>query len=412
MSKIPQISKRAATMQASPLRKLAATAEARKKKGVHVYHLNIGQPDIPTHPDFYHAILGYLPTHKDFYKGIKKYHPKTVAYAPSKGLENALEAWSIYYKKVGINFKAEDIVITTGGSEGIIFALEAVCDANDEVLVFEPFYTNYNSFASLANVKLKPVTLKIEDGFHLPSDAEITKAISKRTKAILICNPSNPTGTIFSKAELARIVKIAKKYNLFVLSDEVYREFAFESKHYSIMDFPEIRQQALVLDSVSKRFNLCGARIGVVASKNQQVIGSIFKMAMARLSVASIEQEALIPMLKNPVKYTRPIAKEFRKRREIVYQGLKKIPGITFSKPEGAFYIIIGLPVKDADHFATWMIDKFQDKKETVLLAPAAGFYATKGMGKSEVRLAFMLKEQDLKRSLDLLRIALEQYKG
>ena len=288
--------------------------------------------------------------------------------------------------------------------------MEAVCDPNDEILVFEPFYTNYNSFATLANVKLKPVTLKIEDGFHLPSDKEIKAAITKRTKAIMICNPSNPTGTVFSKAEMKRIVDIALKHKLFVLSDEVYREFSFERKHTSIMDFPAIRQQAVVLDSASKRFNLCGARIGVVASKNEAIMAAVLKMGMARLSVASIEQMALIPMLKAPKKYIAPIAKEFKKRREVVYQGLQEIPGLTFSKPEGAFYIIIGLPVKSSEHFAKWMIEEFHHKKETVLLAPAAGFYASKGKGTQEVRLAFMLKERDLKRSLALLKMALEQY--
>lgn len=401
--KTPPISSRAINLQASPLRKLAATAEARKKQGVKVYHLNIGQPDLPTHLDFYHAVLDYLPTHKEKH---------TIAYAPSKGLEEPLAAWSTYYKKVGIQFAPEDIVITSGGSEGIIFALEAVCDPGDEMIVFEPFYTNYNSFADLTTVKLRPVTLDIATGFHLASDAAIKKVITKRTKAILICNPSNPTGTIFSKSELARLVKIARQHGLFILSDEVYREFAFESKHYSIMDFPAIRQQAVVLDSASKRFNVCGARIGVVASQNAAVIAAVLKMAMSRLSVASIEQEALVPLLKNPKKYTSIMTKEFRQRREVVYTGLKQIPNITFSKPEGAFYIIIGLPVDDADRFATWMISQFQDNNETVLLAPAEGFYATPGKGKREVRLAFMLNEPDLRRSLELLKLALEQYPG
>lgn len=408
--KPPSISTRAINLQASPLRKLAATAEARKKQGIKVYHLNIGQPDLPTHLDFYHAVLDYLPTHKDFFKGVRKFHPHTITYAPSKGLDDPLEAWSIYYKKVGIQFHPQDIVITSGGSEGIIFALEAVCDPGDEVIVFEPFYTNYNSFADLTNVQLKPVTLDIKTGFHLPSESAIKKVIGKRTRAILICNPSNPTGTIFSKQELARLVRIARQHGLFILSDEVYREFAFQSKHYSIMDFPEIRQQAVMLDSASKRFNVCGARIGVVASKNADVIAAVLKMAMARLSVASIEQEALVPLLKNPKKYTSIMTKEFRKRRDVVYEGLKQIPNITFSKPEGAFYIIIGLPVDDADRFATWMINEFHDKHETVLLAPAAGFYATPGKGKREVRLAFMLNTKDLKRSLELIKLALAEY--
>lgn len=395
-TKIPSIAKRAVALQASPLRKLAATAEARKKQGIKVYHLNIGQPDLPTSPDVF--------------KAIKSFSEKTLAYAPSNGLQPALEAWSVYYKKNGIPFDAKDIIITSGGSEGIVFALEAVCDPGDEVIVFEPFYTNYNSFAALANVKLRPVTLDIKTGFHLPNDATIRQAITKRTRAILICNPSNPTGTIFTKAELSRLVKIAKQAGLFILSDEVYREFDFERKSYSIMAFPEIYQQAVVLDSASKRFNVCGARIGTVASKNAAVIAAVLKMGMARLSVASIEQLALIPLLKNPKKYTAIMRNEFKKRREVVYQGLKQIPNITFSKPEGAFYIIIGLPVDDADRFATWLIQDFQDKTETVLLAPAAGFYATAGKGKREVRLAFMLNNKDLKRSLEIIKLALAEY--
>lgn len=394
--KTPPISTRAKNLQASPLRKLAATAEARKKQGIKVYHLNIGQPDLSTHPDFF--------------KGVKNFSEKTLAYAPSNGIQVTLNAWSTYYKKNNISFESNEIIITSGGSEGIIFALEAVCDPNDEVIVFEPFYTNYNSFADLANVKLKPVTLDIKTGFHLPSEAAIKKVITKRTKAILICNPSNPTGTIFSKSELATLVKIAKQYGLFILSDEVYREFAFERPVQSIMAFKEIHQQAVVLDSASKRFNVCGARIGTVASKNKDVIASVLKMGMARLSVATIDQLALIPLLKNPKKYTSIMTKEFRKRREVVYNGLKQIPHITFSKPEGAFYIIIGLPVDDADRFATWLINEFQDNQETVLLAPAAGFYATPGKGKREVRLAFMLNVKDLKRSLELIKLALAEY--
>ncbi len=300
----PSIAKRAINLQASPLRKLAATAEARKKQGIKVYLLNIGQPDLPTHPDVF--------------KAVKKFSDPTLAYAPSNGLTPALEAWSVYYKKNGIAFAPEDIIITTGGSEAIIFAMEAVCDPDDEVIVFEPFYTNYNSYAALATVQLKPVTLDIKTGFHLPSDETITRAITKRTRAILICNPSNPTGTIFTHEELQRLVRLARRHGLFILSDEVYREFAFERPTHSIMDFPEIHQQAVVLDSASKRFNVCGARIGTLASKNREVIAAALKMGMARLSVASIDQLALIPLLRNPKRYTSIMIKEFRKRREVV----------------------------------------------------------------------------------------------
>lgn len=396
MPKTPSISTRAIDLQASPLRKLAAIAEVRKKQGITVYHLNIGQPDLPTHPDVFRT--------------IKKFSDGTLAYAPSNGLPEALEAWSVYYKKNDIAFEPEDIIITTGGSEGIIFALEAVCDPNDEVIVFEPFYTNYNSFASLATVHLRPVTLDIKTGFHLPADKMIKRAITKRTRAMLICNPSNPTGTIFTKQELARLVRLARRYGLFILSDEVYREFDFERPAYSIMTFTEIRKQAVVLDSCSKRFNVCGARVGTIASKNKDVIAAALKMGMARLAAATVEQLAVIPLLRNPKRYTTSIRREFHKRREVVYEGLKRVPGITFSKPEGAFYIIIGLPVDDADRFASWMISDFHNRKETVLLAPAAGFYATSGKGKREVRLAFMLNTKALTRSLELLRLALAEY--
>ena len=302
------------------------------------------------------------------------------------------------------------MIITTGGSEAIIFAMCAVCDVDDEIIVFEPFYTNYNGFASIANVKLVPISLNIENGFHLPSDDEIIQNITERTRAILFCNPSNPTGTIYNKNELQRLADIAKNNNLFLLSDEVYREFAYESKAYSIDHFPEIRDRAILLDSCSKRFNVCGARIGLLASHNSEVVASVLKFGQARLSVASVEQLALVPLLENPEPITKSYVEEFRKRRDTVLEGLKTIPGVTFYKPEGAFYIVIGLPVQDSEHFAKWLIEEFESDKETILLAPAQGFYATKGKGINEVRLAFMLKVKDLKRSIHLLKVALGVY--
>ncbi|MBI3579019.1 MAG: pyridoxal phosphate-dependent aminotransferase [Ignavibacteriales bacterium] len=390
------VSNRAATMQDSPIRKLAATAEARKKTGVKVYHLNIGQPDLPTSPVVFET--------------IQKLQLTTIAYAPSNGLPAALAAWKKYYDQIGIELEEKEIIITTGGSEAIVFAMCAICDAGDEILVFEPFYTNYNGFASLANVKLTPVSLSIENGFHLPRTEEIIRHITPRTKGVLICSPGNPTGTIFSRSEMQRLVDIVKDHNLYLLSDEVYREFAYEGELCSVMDFPEIRQQAILLDSSSKRFNVCGARIGVLASHNPEIVRTAFRFGMARLSVASIEQLALVPLLNSPKTYTQPIVEEFRRRRDTVYEGLKSIPGVTFYKPEGAFYIVIGLPVKDADHFAKWLIEEFELNKETVLLAPAQGFYASPGKGTNEVRLAFMLKIEDLKKSLAILKAALETY--
>lgn len=390
------ISRRAESMQSSPIRKLASIAEARKKKGMKVYHLNIGQPDLPTPPAVFQA--------------IRELRLTTISYAPSNGLPQAIAAWKTYFAHQGIHFDENEIIVTAGGSEAIIFAMCTVCDTDDEVIVFEPFYTNYNGFASIANVRLRPVALSIKNGFHLPPVEEIERHITSRTKAILICNPNNPTGTIYSRDELQRLVTLCRRHNLFLLSDEVYREFAYDAKAISVMEFSEIRDRAILLDSSSKRFNVCGARIGAIASHNEQVMQAALKFGMARLSVASIEQLALVPLLNSPEQFTKPIAEEFRRRRDVVYEGLKTIPGVTFYKPEGAFYIVIGLPVEDADHFSSWLVEEYEDHNETVLLAPANGFYASPERGKNEVRLAFMLNENDLKRSLQILASALSVY--
>ncbi len=393
---IPSISNRAKSMQASPLRKLASIAEDRKKKGIKVYHLNIGQPD--------------LLTDKVFYDELLKIPRTTVAYAPSNGIPQTIKAWKKYFEQVGINFNENEIIVTQGGSEAIIFAMCTICDTDEEIIVFEPFYTNYNGFATIANVMLVPIPLSIQNGFHLPDEEEIEKYITPKTKGILITNPSNPTGTVYSRDELQRLVNLVKKYNLFLLSDEVYREFVYEGKFVSVMDFPEIDQQTILLDSASKRFNVCGARIGALASHNLDVVQTAFKFGMARLSVASIEQLAIIPMLEDPFRFTTPIVEEFRKRRDVVYESLSEIKNVTYYKPEGAFYIVIGLPVDDADHFARWLIEDFDYNNDTVLLAPAQGFYASPDKGKNEVRLAFMLNIEDMKKSLKIISIALEEY--
>lgn len=391
------VSRRGKRTQASPIRKLAALAEERRKKGIKVYHLNIGQPD--------------LPTSEAVFKAIHDLNLRTLAYAPSNGLPQAIAAWKAYFAQNRIHFEEKEIIVTAGGSEAIIFAMCAVCDADDEIVVFEPFYTNYNGFASIANVRLRPILLDIKTGFHLPNIHEIERHITPKTKAILICNPNNPTGTIYNRDEVQRLVTLAQRHNVFLMSDEVYREFAFDAESVSVMDFPEIRDRAILLDSCSKRFNVCGARIGAIASHNGEVIEAALKFGMARLSVASIEQLALVPLLSNPQQYTKPIVEEFRKRRDVVYEGLKSIPGVTFYRPEGAFYIVIGLPVDDADEFSRWLVEEFDDNKETVLLAPANGFYSTPDKGKNEVRLAFVLNAKDLQRSLTILRLALEAYK-
>jgi aspartate aminotransferase len=392
----PSISGRARSTQDSPIRKLSATAEARKQKGIKVYHLNIGQPDLPTPPIVFETI-----------RDLKM---STLAYAPSNGLPQALSAWKTYFRSFGLSLDEKEIIVTAGGSEAIVFAMCAICDYGDDIIVFEPFYTNYNGFASIANIKLNPIPLHIESGFHLPSAEEIEKHITSRTRGILICNPSNPTGTIYSREEMQRLVDIARRRNLYLLSDEVYREFAYDTPVHSVLDFPEIADRSIMLDSTSKRFNVCGARIGALASHNKDIVLSAFRFGMARLSVASIEQLALVPLLTSAKTYTQPIVEEFRRRRDIVHEGLKTIAGVTFYKPEGAFYIIIGLPVKDSEHFAKWLIEEFEYEGQTVLLAPGPGFYATRGSGPNEARLAFMLNGDDLKRALVALRSALEEY--
>jgi len=390
------ISRRGKEIQGSPIRKLASIAEDRKRTGIHVYHLNIGQPDLPTPSAVFDA--------------IRAFSEPTIAYAPSNGLPRSLKAWKKYLEHFKIKFDESELIVTTGGSEAIIFAMCAVCDADDEIIVFEPFYTNYNGFASIANVKLKPIPLTIKDGFHLPSEKEIERYITHQTRAILFCSPSNPTGAIYSKEELQRLVNLSRKHDLFLLSDDAYREFAYDAEVVSVENFPEIHDRAIILDSCSKRFNVCGVRIGLLASHNKDVISSVLKFSQARLSVATIEQLALVPLLEDPEFYTRPLVEEFRKRRDVVCEELKSIPGVTFYKPEGAFYIIIGLPVQDSEHLSKWLIEEYEDEHETILLAPAQGFYATPGKGINEVRLAFMLKADDLKRSLTILKKALEVY--
>jgi aspartate aminotransferase len=390
------ISRRASEMQGSPIRKLAVAAEARKKKGIRVYHLNIGQPDLPTSSAVFDA--------------IRKFDQKTIAYAPSNGLSPALSGWKSYFHHVGIEFDEKEMIVTTGGSEAIIMAMIAVCDAGDEIIVFEPFYTNYNGFASIANVKLRPVPLSIHSGFHLPPVKEIEPYITTRTKAIIVNSPSNPTGAVYTREEMQRIADLALRHNLFVISDEAYREFAYESKAVGIAEFPELRQQAIIVDSCSKRFNVCGARVGVIASHNTDVIASALKYGQARLSVATLEQIAVAPLLNDPLPYTKPIVEEFRRRRDVVVKELKKIPGVTSYNPEGAFYIVIGLPVGDAEKFSKWMIEDFELKNETVLVAPGQGFYATPNKGMNEVRLAFMLGVEDMKKSLTILGAALKEY--
>lgn len=392
-----EISKRAQNTPASAIRKLVPLSDSAKEKGIKVYHLNIGQPD--------------LETPKEIIKAIKTYNGKTLEYAPSNGVKEAVLAWQKFYKDKGIFFDTKDIIVTSGGSEGLLFAFLAITDPKDELLLFEPFYTSYAILAAMGNIKLKTLTTYQKDGFHLPKKKEIEKKITKKTKGIIICNPNNPTGTLYSKEETQMIVEIAKKHHLFIISDETYQEIVFNGKKVTkFADYKEIGKQLIICDSVSKRFNSCGARVGCVVSKNTDVISAILRFGQGRLSVATIEQLAMVSVLSHHKKYAEEVRSIYEKRKNVVVSELKKIPGVSFREPEGAFYIIPKIPVSDSDDFAEFLLNDFSDNKETVMIAPASGFYMTKGLGKNEIRIAYVLAEEKLKRAIELLGLALKKY--
>jgi aspartate aminotransferase len=375
-------------------------ASAAKKAGVTVYHLNIGDPDIPT-PQ---AMLDVLTNWKS----------NPISYDQSQGNQAFIAALLWYYKQIGFDFlTAENIQVTIGGSEAISMALFAVCEPGDDVIVFEPFYANYNGYAAVNGVKLVPVSTSIADGFHLPEAHIIKQAITPKTRAILYCNPNNPTGTVYTKAEVEMLVAIAKRYNLFLLSDEVYREYVFDGKQQvSLLSYMEkIPRQAIVLDSMSKRYSLCGARLGALVSQNTDVMAGVLRMGQGRLSAGLVDQAMASKLTSVPAEYIRGVRKEYARRRDVLYEGLSHIPGVTVPKPEGAFYTIVGLPVDDAEHFCQWLLADFRDHNETVMLAPAAGFYSTPGKGRNEVRIAYVLGTAKLSRCIELIRKALEVYK-
>lgn len=394
------ISKRASQSPFSPIRKLTPLAKKAEKEGVKVFYLNIGQPDFETPCEIKKALCQY-----------QKCGPENIPYAPSEGIWETILAWQKYYQDHRIKVNPQDIMVTTGGSEAIIFAMTVVCDPGDEIIVFEPFYANYKGYAKLSGIKLKPVALTVETGFHLPSEREITSKISKKTKAILVCNPSNPTGTVLLPGEIRMLAKMAKKYKLFILSDEAYREFILNGKeHISFMHFPEVKDQVILLDSVSKRFNACGVRIGALVSKNKEIMQNALKFAQARLSVATAEQKAIIPLLLNSQPYTKKLIARYRHRRNVVFDGLKNIPGVVCQKPEGAFYVMAKLPIGDSEKFCRWMLEKFRYKGKTVLVAPASDFYQTTGLGKDEVRIAYVLNEEKLVEAMEILKRAILEY--
>lgn len=394
------VSGRLELVPASPIRKLVPFAAAAKREGVKVYHLNIGDPDIKT-PE-------------EMLKVLKTWDKNPIGYSQSQGEPAFLEALKNYYHKLGFDFiDIPNIQATSGGSEAISMALFATCEPADEVIVFEPFYANYNTYAAVNGVVLVPILTSSTDGFHLPQAQAIEKYISKRTKAILYCNPNNPTGTVYTKEEIEMLVALAKKHNLFLLSDEVYREFTYDGRtQVSLFSYMgEIPRQAIVLDSMSKRYSLCGARLGVLVSLNTDIMDGVLRIAQGRLSVGLVDQAIAAKLTEVPQVYFAQVHAEYEKRRDVLYDGLKKISGVTIPKPEGAFYSIVGLPVTDSEDFCKWLLTDFRDHGETVMLAPAAGFYATHGKGKNEVRIAYVLNTKALKRCIELLERALTQYK-
>lgn len=392
-----ELSKRIQSMQASPVRKLVPIATRVKKQGKKVYHLNIGQPDIHT-PDV-------------FMKAINDYDTNIIKYSYSQGEPTLIHAIQSYFKRDGIHFDEEDIVITNGGSEAVTFATIATCDPGDEILVPEPFYTNYNGFTGEVNAVIKPITTYAENGFRWPDQATIEALITPKTKAILFSNPGNPTGVVLSDEEMNMIAAIAKKHNLYIISDEVYQGMTFDGlKSRSMATIKGIEDNLIVLESVSKRYSACGARIGAIASKNKQLMQNMLKLCQARLCVATLEQIGAAALYELPASYIDSVKDEYEKRRDIVYKTINDIDGVVCKQPQGAFYVIVKLPVEDAEAFVIWLLEEFDVNGETIMLAPAEGFYATKGMGKDEVRLAYVLNSDEMKKAMNILKVALDVY--
>ncbi|ANE52654.1 pyridoxal phosphate-dependent aminotransferase [Flavisolibacter tropicus] len=393
-----QISNRGQQMPPSPIRKLVPYAEAAKRKGIHVYHLNIGQPDVETPP----AILD----------AVRKADIKVLEYSHSAGNESYRRKLVQYYKSVGINVTHEEIMITTGGSEAIQFGFFTCLNPGDEVIIPEPFYANYNGFAVAAGVKVVPITSHIENGFALPPIADFEKVITDKTKAIVVCNPNNPTGYLYSREEMEALKTICLKYDLYLFSDEAYREFCYDGEYISALHLEGMEQHAILMDTVSKRYSACGARIGAFVTKNKEVYNTAMKFAQARLSppgLAQIMGEAAVDL---PASYFDEPKAEYMGRRDLLVSRLNAMPGVFCPNPGGAFYAIARLPIDDADVFCQWLLESFSHDNKTVMLAPATGFYGTPGLGKNEVRLAYVLNKHDINEAMDCLQAALEVYPG
>jgi len=386
-------------MPESPIRKLVPYAEKAKKRGVGVIHLNIGQPDIKTPQVAMDA--------------IRNNTIDVLAYSRTEGSEAYRLKLAGYYKKHGININSSDIIISTGGSEALSFAMNSIADNGDEIIIPEPFYANYNGFATTAGVKVVPVTSGIETNFALPSISEFEKAINSRTKAILICNPGNPTGYLYTHDEIVQLTALVKKHDLFLIADEVYREFAYDGHvHHSILKEPDMESHAIMVDSVSKRYSMCGARVGCLVSRNKEVIRTALKFAQARLSPPTLGQLASEAALDTEDSYFEAVIQEYQMRRNVLVSALQKIEGVQVTRPKGAFYCIAALPVDDSEAFAQWLLESFEFEGETVMVAPAGGFYSTPGMGANQIRIAYVLKADRLKKAVDILGAALKAYQA
>ena len=395
-----QISQKATAMPASAIRKLVPLADAAKKEGTKVYHLNIGQPDIDSPDCALNAVKNNTLTH--------------ISYCNSAGLPELRNGLAEkYYKKIGIDIDPSELIVTVAGSESVLLALEVTCDEGDEVIVLEPFYTNYNTFAFMNGITLKAIPTDIRNGFAVPSIDEFEKAITDKTKAILICNPGNPSGTLYSKENMLALGEIAKKHDLFFISDEVYREFVYSDEpHFSAMHIPGLEQNVILVDSVSKRYNLCGARVGCIVSHNKEVMAAAMKYAQARLCPPILGQIAAIGALDTPDEYFDAVKAEYIKRRDFMIEGLNKIEGVFTPNPMGAFYTIAEIPVDNAENFAKWMLETFRIDNETTMVTPAASFYKTPGVGHNHIRISYVLEVPQMEKALKILEEGLKQYPG
>ena len=396
---MPNISNKGFNMPESPIRKLVPFAENAKRKGKKVYHLNIGQPDIQTPSVALEA--------------IKNFDNNVVEYSHSAGFESYRKGLASYYQSLDIDVSYNDLMVTTGGSEALLFALNSCLDAGDEIIIPEPFYANYNGFSISAGITVKPISTSISNGFALPPIEDFVKLITPKTKAILICNPGNPTGYLYSQEELELLRDVVKKYNLFLFADEVYREFCYDgNSHCSVLSLDGLEKHAVVIDSTSKRYSMCGIRVGCIVSKNPEVINTALKFAQARLSPPTFGQVAGEAALSTPKSYFEDVINEYVSRRDLLVDGLNKIDGVICPKPKGAFYAIAQLPVDNAEKFAQWLLEEFDYQNETLMVAPAAGFYSTEGEGNNQVRIAYVLNQNSLKRAIKCLEQALIQYPG